>query len=314
VPRRRKHWGWGFEDEQPGGAELRDAATGLAAHLGFGAPEPAMPAPVALPAPRLDVPSGWATDDHARALAAHGASYLDVVRAFRGEFPHPPGAEAVRAIVRAGMQPANLRLVDAREAALTFAGDGASALLVLGFEDVVEPFDAAAALCRAHGGEVRESGGGSGAWREAFLRAPYVRDVLVAMGVLSETFETAITWERLPGFVETVLGAAREAVGEPAIVTCRLTHAYTDGAAPYFTVLAPARAGDEEAQWTAVKAAATAAILTGGGTVTHHHAVGREHRDAWAAQRPDPFATVLRAARTTLDPAGTLNPGVLFET
>jgi alkyldihydroxyacetonephosphate synthase len=224
------------------------------------------------------------------------------------------GAEAVRAIVQAGMQPANLRLVDAREAALNFAGDGASALLVLGFEDVVEPFDAAAALCRAHGGEVRESGGGSGAWREAFLRAPYVRDVLVAMGVLSETFETAITWERLPGFVETVLGAAREAVGEPAIVTCRLTHAYTDGAAPYFTVLAPARAGDEEAQWTAVKAAATAAILTGGGTVTHHHAVGREHRDAWAAQRPDPFATVLRAARTTLDPAGTLNPGVLFET
>ncbi|HEX4692524.1 MAG TPA: FAD-binding oxidoreductase, partial [Solirubrobacteraceae bacterium] len=94
MPRRRKHWGWGFEDEQPGGAELRDAATGLAAHLGFGVPEPAMPAPVALPAPRLDVPSGWATDDHARALAAHGASYLDVVRAFRGEFPHPPDAVA----------------------------------------------------------------------------------------------------------------------------------------------------------------------------------------------------------------------------
>jgi alkyldihydroxyacetonephosphate synthase len=508
VPRRRKHWGWGFEDEQPGAAELRDAAAGLAAHLGFGSPEPATPAPVALPAPRIDVPAGWDTGDHARALAAHGSSYLDVVRAFRGAFPHPPdavarprdeaelagvlawcaehgvaaiprgggtsvvggvdpvagpahagavaidltamdallevdavsrsariqagasgprleaqlaehgltlrffpqsfelstlggwiatraaghyatgpthiddlvesvraltaggavwasrrlpasgagpspdrlllgsegtlgviteawvrlrerprarrsasvafgtfaaGAEAVRAIVQAGMEPANLRLVDPREAALTFAGDGSAALLVLGFEDVVEPFDAAAALCREHGGEVRESGGGAGAWREAFLRAPYVRDVLVAMGVLSETFETAITWERLPGFVEAVLGATREAVGEPAIVTCRLTHAYPDGAAPYFTVIAPA-SDDPEARWHAVKAAATAAILGGGGTITHHHAVGRDHREAWATQRPEPFAAALRAAREALDPAGILNPGVLFET
>jgi alkyldihydroxyacetonephosphate synthase len=232
------------------------------------------------------------------------------------------GAEAVRAIAQSGMQPANLRLVDAREAALTFAGDSASlrsspaspgaALLVLGFEDVVEPFDAAAALCRAHGGDVRESGGGAGAWREAFLRAPYVRDVLVAMGVLSETFETAITWERLPGFVDSVLGATREAVGEPAIVTCRLTHAYPDGAAPYFTVVAPA-GSDPEARWSEVKVAATAAILAGGGTITHHHAVGRDHRAAYAQQRPGPFAAALRAARTALDPSGILNPGVLFE-
>ena len=133
------------------------------------------------------------------------------------------------------------------------------------------------------------------------------------MGVLSETFETAITWERLPGFVETVLGATREVVGEPAIVTCRLTHAYADGAAPYFTVIAPA-GGDPEARWHAVKAAATAAILGGGGTITHHHAVGRDHREAWATQRPEPFAAALRAARAALDPAGILNPGVLFET
>ena len=70
---------------------------------------------------------------------------------------------------------------------------------MLGFEEVVEPADRAFELCRAHGGEVAEGrGGGSGAWREAFLRAPYLRDTFVAMGVLSETFETAITWERLP--------------------------------------------------------------------------------------------------------------------
>ena len=44
--------------------------------------------------------------------------------------------------------------------------------------------------------------GGGGAWRDAFLRAPYLRDTLVAMGVLTETFETAVTWDRLPGLIE----------------------------------------------------------------------------------------------------------------
>jgi hypothetical protein len=167
------------------------------------------------------------------------------------------GAEAVREIVQAGLRPANCRLIDAREAALTFAGDGSAALLVLGFEEVVEGADRAWSVCRSHGGQVQEgSGGGGGAWRSAFLRAPYLRDTLVAMGVLSETFETAVTWERLPGLVAAVSAAVVEAVGE-GIVTCRLTHAYPDGAAPYFTVLAPAsaatrrRSGAPSRRWPA---------------------------------------------------------------
>lgn len=218
------------------------------------------------------------------------------------------GAAAVREIVQAGLQPANCRLIDAREAAVTLAGDGP--LLVLGFEDapVHERFAAAAAICRAHGGTVEERDG-SGAWREGFLRAPYLRDTLVAMGVLCETFETAITWERLDAVVEAVRGA----VGE-GLVTCRITHAYPDGAAPYFTVLAPARRGAEEAQWGAIKRAASDAIAAAGGTITHHHAVGRDHRPWYDAQRPEPFAAALRAAKHALDPAGILNPGVLLDT
>jgi alkyldihydroxyacetonephosphate synthase len=222
------------------------------------------------------------------------------------------GCEAVRAIVQAGLRPANCRLIEAREAALTFAGDGRSALLVLGFEDTVAETDRAFALCERHGGEVHEAGGGSGAWREAFLRAPYLRDTFVAMGVLSETFETAVTWERLDDLIASVQGAVLDALDGAGSITCRLTHAYPDGAAPYFTVLAPAQRGSEEAQWAAIKAVGGDAVLAAGGTITHHHAVGRDHRRWYDRQRPDVFAQALRAAKTAVDPGWILNPGTLI--
>ena len=98
-----------------------------------------------------------------------------------------------------------------------------------------------------------------------------------------------------------------------ARVTCRFTHVYPDGPAPYFTVLAPGRRGAELEQWAAIKAAASEALIAAGGTITHHHAVGRDHRPGTTAQRPEPFAEALRAAKRELDPAGVLNPGVLID-
>jgi alkyldihydroxyacetonephosphate synthase len=219
------------------------------------------------------------------------------------------GAEAVRAILQAGMRPANCRLVEAEEARITLAGDGSAHLLMLGFESPVPQLSLALDLCRGGVAEPRASS----EWRSAFLRAPYLRDTLVAIGVLSETFETAITWERLPAFVETVKGTVREALGPQGSVTCRLTHAYPDGAAPYFTVLAPVERGTEIERWQAIKAAAAGAVIAGGGTITHHHAVGRDHRPWYDEQRPEPFAAALRAAKAALDPRGLLNPGVLFD-
>jgi alkyldihydroxyacetonephosphate synthase len=216
-----------------------------------------------------------------------------------------------------------------------------AALLVVGFESADHELDAwidrAVELCRSNGGFLRsergQSRGGSGrpragheepqgrerpaspesAWRDAFLQAPYLRDTLVAAGIFVETYETAVTWERLDGLVATVRERIREALGGDGTVTCRLTHVYPDGAAPYFTVLAPARRGDELAQWEEVKAAASEAIAAGGGTITHHHAVGRDHRPWYDRQRPDPFAAGLRAAKAAVDPAGILNPGVLID-
>jgi alkyldihydroxyacetonephosphate synthase len=242
------------------------------------------------------------------------------------------GAQAVRELAQSGLNPSNCRLLDEAESELTGAGPPGKALLVLGFESAHHPVDGPMALAlevvREHGGETGEVRGGDsegavGTWRQAFLAAPYLRDTLVACGVLSETFETAITWDRLADFHSSVLETARRAVAEasgaPAEgegaprLSCRFTHVYPDGPAPYYTVLAPARRGSEIEQWDEIKAAVSEAVLEAGGTITHHHAVGRDHRPWYDRQRPEPFVDALRAAKRAVDPAGVLNPGVLID-
>ena len=135
--------------------------------------------------------------------------------------------------------------------------------------------------------------------------------------MLSETFETAITWDRFAAFHETVLSGTAAAVREvcgAGSVTCRFTHVYPDGPAPYFTMLAPARRGAELEQWAEIKRAASDAVIAAGGTITHHHAVGRDHRPWYDRQRPDAVrrrAAGGQGARSTR--RGALNPGVLID-
>ncbi len=252
--------------------------------------------------------------------------------AFPGGEGFARAAQAVRALSQSGLHPANCRLLDALEAANSGAGAGDAALLVLGFESADHAPDARTAraleLCRDGGGQVPEGAcatrsgeegareGAAGAWRNAFLNAPYLRDVLVRAAVISETFETAITWDRFEKFHAEVIQATRDAVTRvcgSGSVSCRFTHVYPDGPAPYYTVLAPGRRGSELEQWAEIKAAASEALLAAGGTITHHHAVGRDHRPWYDRERPEAFARALRAAKRELDPAGVLNPGVLFD-
>ncbi|MBW2231749.1 MAG: FAD-binding oxidoreductase [Deltaproteobacteria bacterium] len=248
------------------------------------------------------------------------------------------GADAVRALSQSGLAPANCRLLDPGEAQTSGAGDGRTTILVLGFESADHSLDAwmerALELCRDAGGEVPEgagrtqqSSGGSGeggaqregaagAWRRAFLQAPYLRDVLVRMSVICETFETAITWDRFPDFHASVTAAVEDALARvcgAGTLQCRFTHAYPDGAAPYYSVMAPGRKGSELEQWAEIKAAASEALIAHGGTITHHHSVGRDHRPWYDRQRPDLFARALAAAKHELDPAGVMNPGVVLD-
>jgi alkyldihydroxyacetonephosphate synthase len=154
-------------------------------------------------------------------------------------------------------------------------------------------------------------------WRNAFIRMPYAMERLILRGVINDTFETAITWERFEPFHDTIKAATeraiREATGRDGQVTCRFTHVYPDGPAPYFTFHALGEPGKLAAQWHTIKSAALDAVLNNGGTVTHHHAVGRDHRPWYDRQRPPLFADALRAAKKALDPQGLLNPGVLID-
>jgi len=245
------------------------------------------------------------------------------------------GAEAARVLAQSGLHPSNCRLLDPLEAATTGAGDGRTAVLIIGFESAFAPVSEQLRLAvgcatdlggtpepeRAGAGEHADSAAET--WRSAFLEAPYLRNSLVALGVISETFETAITWDRFPAFHARVTEAARRAVadvcdapadGEGAPrVSCRFTHVYPGGPAPYYTVLARARRGAEVRQWDEIKAAVSEAIVSAGGTITHHHAVGRDHRPWYDLQRPDRFADALRAAKAAVDPAAVMNPGVLID-
>jgi alkyldihydroxyacetonephosphate synthase len=232
---------------------------------------------------------------------------------------------AVRAIAQSGLHPANCRLLDPGEAALSGASSSGECVLVLGVESAGHPVESRLAeltdLARSHGGSLSPADGdgdsAADTWRTAFLRMPYVRDGLARMSAIVETFETACTWDRAPELYETVraeVGAAVEKVtGAPGLVNCRFTHVYPDGPAPYFTVIAAGRPGSEVAMWDDVKTAASEVLGRLGATITHHHAVGRDHRPGYDGQRPEPFAMALRAAKAVLDPAGVLNPGVLID-
>ncbi|AEA28872.1 Alkylglycerone-phosphate synthase (plasmid) [Pseudonocardia dioxanivorans CB1190] len=233
--------------------------------------------------------------------------------------------DATRAVVQSGLDPANCRLLDPAETFLNTGRSTAGGMLVLGFESADHPVDTyhrrAVELCRDHGGTVPDEVATEGAerpeaaWRSAFLRMPYRRDALARHAMIVETFETACTWDRFPALHQAITGAARRALRDVTgggVLTCRFTHVYPDGPAPYYSVYAPGRWGSTVAQWDEIKTAVSEALLAHGGTITHHHAVGRDHRPWYDRQRPDPFASALTATKRTLDPAGVLNPGVLI--
>ena len=237
-------------------------------------------------------------------------------------------ARALRAISQAGLYPANCRILDPQEALNTGAADGSVAIMVLAFESgdhPVEPWMARASECCAdHGGKPDRTDtadahrqGAAGAWRNAFIRMPFARERTIERGIINDTFETAITWDRFESFHDKVKAATEraivEATGRAGQVTCRCTHVYPDGPAPYFTFHAAGSHRELTAQWHTIKSAGLDAVIENGGTVTHHHAVGRDHRRWYDRQRPPLFAATLKAAKAIMDPQALLNPGVLID-
>lgn len=239
------------------------------------------------------------------------------------------GAAALRAVVQTGTGPTVIRLSDEAETGVNLAttehiGEQqltGGCLAITLFEGTAEHAESRHAETRA----LLQSRGATSlgeaparAWEQGRFSAPYLRDSLLAAGALCETLETATTWANLEPLKAAVTAALTEALAEsgtPALVMCHISHVYPTGASLYFTVVAGQRgatAAEVIAQWTAAKRAACAAIVRTGGTITHHHAVGADHRP-WMTDEVGPLGVqVLRAVKASLDPAGILNPGKLI--
>jgi alkyldihydroxyacetonephosphate synthase len=200
---------------------------------------------------------------------------------------------------------------------LRMRGHEGGCLAIVGFEgseeDVEDRRRKAAGLLRAGGGVSLGHRPGE-AWYRGRFAAPYLRDELLDRGVLVDTLETATSWTNLGKLHEAVREALRASLagrGTQPLVMCHVSHLYPSGASLYFTFLAR-QEEDALAQWRAAKTAASEAIVAGGGTITHHHAIGRDHRRWLAAEDGELGIEVLRAAKQRLDPAGIMNPGKLL--
>ena len=238
--------------------------------------------------------------------------------------------KALRLISQSGLFPSNCRLLDANEALFNGAGDGKSHLLILAFEsadhDKKASLERALEIAKDNKGNFEvpsqdsqaHRSGSSGTWRNSFIKAPYLRESFTRRGIIQDTFETSITWDKSKDFIQAVKDDTSKAIleitGKPSLVTCRITHSYPDGLAPYFTFGAYATPSTMIDTWKEIKCATNEICVSKGGTVTHHHAVGRDHRpNGYDIQRDDLFSKVLIEAKAALDPKGIMNPGVLID-
>jgi len=232
------------------------------------------------------------------------------------------GCDAFRRLVQDVPVPTVLRLSDEAETALNLArpsglgaGSEGGCLAIVGYEGTYDFVDA----CRSSAGCVLRDAGGlvdaeaGDAWARDRFRGPYLRDALLDAGALVETLETVTFWSGLSGLYEAVSVALREALvaqGTPPVVLCHVSHVYPAGASLYFTV-GCAQLPDPVSQWRAAKAAASDAILGAGGSITHHHGIGRDHRQWYQEEIGALGVEVVRAVKATLDPTGIMNPGIL---
>jgi len=247
------------------------------------------------------------------------------------------GAEIVRALAQGPGLPDVIRVSDEEETegSLALSGprglagtlfDGylglrrrrGGALVIVGIEGDEESVARGRALAvRAlrRGGAAFLGQAAGRSWEHGRYHGPYLRDTLMGMGAMVETLETSHTWSRLGELHAAVGTAIRDSLaaqGTPGLVFCHLSHAYADGASLYFTFISRARAGAEVEQWGQVKRAASEAIVAAGGTITHHHAVGRDHAPYMEAEVGRTGLDVLRTVKEQLDPAGIMNPGKLL--
>ncbi|WP_234407401.1 FAD-binding oxidoreductase [Microterricola viridarii] len=234
------------------------------------------------------------------------------------------GANALRQVAQLGTGPTVIRLSDEAETGVSLAQVGRIGKALTKGCSVITVFEGEAAITaerRARTAAVLTAAGGTHAgeepaeeWVHGRFNAPYLRDALLDHGVFCETLETATTWSKLEALKRDVTEAITRGFAAhraKSLVLCHVSHVYPTGAALYFTILAGVK-GDALAVWGEVKSGVNDAIMTSGGTISHHHAVGRDHAPWLEREIGELGVRVLAAVKAELDPAGILNPGALL--
>jgi alkyldihydroxyacetonephosphate synthase len=247
------------------------------------------------------------------------------------------GCEALRVMEQADGSPDVARLSDEEETRLSVAlastgsaaeragraylrmrGHEGGCLAIVGFEGDEDDLERrrlrTGALLRAGGGVQLGRRPGE-TWLRGRYAGPYLRDALLDHGAFVETLETATSWSNLPvlyAAVADALGRSLTERGTPPLIMCHVSHLYRSGASLYYTFMARQEPEAALDQWWAAKSTACEAIVSNGGTITHHHAIGRDHARWLAAEVGDVGVDLIRAAKERLDPAGIMNPGKLL--
>ena len=250
--------------------------------------------------------------------------YKDTVTFFFKEFEQ--GVEACRILAQSGLNPSNARLVSALEAFSNGLGDGIHTVAIVGFESAYFPvrdlLEKAITICTEAGGKISNKQKENSAtderaeeWKQSFIRAPYLRDELIKNGLVIETFETAITWSHfnvLHKKIEQAVYTSFQRLGMIGFITCRFTHIYPDGPAPYYTIIAQGKPGAQLEEWDELKQTVSDILIEQGATITHHHAVGKDHRPWYAKQASNTFQHILKSTKSVVDTEWILNPGTLI--
>lgn len=240
------------------------------------------------------------------------------------------GCQAVRTISQSGLYPSNLRIIDAEEARVNFVSDSNRSILFLGFESsdhpVITAMDRALEICADHGGVFDRSvlthpdsnrQAEQGRWRDIFVETGYYKEIATPRSIIYAIIDTSITWDRFPACYHSVMAAIsramKETTGRPGSVSCRISYAYPDGPAPYWSFYCLGTLEEMRDQWKHVKEAAAREIINHGGSITHHTSVGRDNMPWYQEQSSPLYSTVLHSIKNTLDPAFIMNPGVIFK-
>jgi alkyldihydroxyacetonephosphate synthase len=239
---------------------------------------------------------------------------------------------ASREIAQSGLYPSNARLLDPVEALVNGLGDGMKSVLLIGFEshdhelniwlnrarEIVESHKAELKAFEVKSDSEKIMADSTSKWRSSFIRMPYLRDALVRLGLIVETFETSITWDKFPELHKEITACVKKILaddfGQKGWISCRFTHVYPDGPAPYYSVLTVGKLDplSRITQWQEIKSAVSDILIKLGATITHHHAVGRDHIKWYEKQVARGYDEVLKNVKKTYDPNCVMNPGVLI--